>query len=222
LLYAYSFLLVVFPLLISGLLELYLAIPLHTYMYPPTAASIQAAREGGPEASRHTVRVIQAWTLGLLYLKLGARMITSMFPDTRLAVAVRTVLRGGWANPDIGVLTRAFVLPGLAIAGAAIFGPPALTSALIKYNIIPGIEAGESEVAEAARIAITYRHSYPAVALAALLVKNTIGLVKVFNGWTARIRDEAYLIGERLHNFGAAAAGAGRVRGAWRAGGARL
>ncbi|KAF5968010.1 ERAD-associated e3 ubiquitin ligase doa10 [Fusarium coicis] len=221
-LYAYSFLLVVFPLLISGLMELYLAIPLHTYMYPPTAASIQAAREGGPEASRHTVRVIQAWTLGLLYLKLGARMVTSMFPDTRLAVAVRTVLRGGWANPDIGVLTRAFVLPGLAIAGAAILGPPALTSALIKYNIIPGMESGESELAEAARIAITYRHSYPAVALSALLVKNTIGLVKVFNGWTARIRDEAYLIGERLHNFGAAAAGAGRVRGAWRAGGARL
>ncbi|KAF5244557.1 hypothetical protein FANTH_7636 [Fusarium anthophilum] len=221
-LYAYSFLLVVFPLLISGLMELYLAIPLHTYMYPPTAASIQAAREGGPEASRHTVRVIQAWTLGLLYLKLGARMVTSMFPDTRLAVAVRTVLRGGWANPDIGVLTRAFVLPGLAIAGAAILGPPALTSALIKYNIIPGMETGESELAEAARIAITYRHSYPAIALAALLVKNTIGLVKVFNGWTARIRDEAYLIGERLHNFGAAAAGAGRVRGAWRAGGARL
>jgi E3 ubiquitin-protein ligase MARCH6 len=222
LLYAYSFLLVVFPLLISGLMELYLAIPLHTYMYPPTAASIQAAREGGPEASRHTVRVIQAWTLGLLYLKLGARMITSMFPETRLAVAVRTVLRGGWMNPDISILTRAFVLPGLAIAGAAIFGPPALTGALIKYNIIPGIEAGENELAEAARIAIIYRHSYPAVALAALLVKNTIGLVKVFNGWTARIRDEAYLIGERLHNFGAAAAGAGRVRGAWRAGGARL
>ncbi|KAF9781464.1 hypothetical protein IL306_013461 [Fusarium sp. DS 682] len=222
LLYAYSFLLVVFPLLVAGLMELYLSIPLHTYMYPPTAASIQAAREGGPEASRHTVRVIQAWTLGLLYLKLGARMINSMFPDTRLAFAVRMVLRGGWMNPDISLLTRAFVLPGLAIAGAAMFGPPALTRALIKYNIIPGIEGGENELAEVARIAIIYRHSYPAVALAALLVKNTIGLVKVFNGWTARIRDEAYLIGERLHNFGAAAAGAGRVRGAWRAGGARL
>ncbi|KAM0339424.1 hypothetical protein ACHAPQ_001683 [Fusarium lateritium] len=222
LVYTYFFLLVVFPLLASGLVELYLTIPLHTYMYPPTAASVQASREGGPEASRHTVRVIQAWTLGLLYLKLSARMITSMFPDTRLAIAVQTVLRGGWVQPDIGVFSRAFVLPGLAIAGAAIFGPPAITGGLIKYSIISGIGSGENELAEAARLAILYRQSYPAVALMALLTKNTIGLVKVFNGWSARIRDEAYLIGERLHNFGAVAAGAGRVRGAWRAGGARL
>ncbi|KAM0339021.1 hypothetical protein ACHAPU_011080 [Fusarium lateritium] len=222
LIYAYFFLLVVFPLLVSGLMELYLAIPLHTYMYPPTAASVQASREGGAEASRHTVRVIQAWTLGLLYLKLIARMITSMFPDTRLAIAIQTVLRGGWTQPDIGVLTRAFILPGLAFAGVAIFGPPAITGALIKHDIISGIESGENELVEAARLAIIYRHSYPAVALTALLIKNTVGLVKVFNGWSARIRDEAYLIGERLHNFGAVAAGAGRVRGAWRAGGARL
>ncbi|KAM0436615.1 hypothetical protein ACHAPT_002323 [Fusarium lateritium] len=222
LVYSYFFLLVVFPLLVSGLLELYLAIPLHTYMYPPTAASVQASREGGSEASRHTVRVIQAWTLGLLYLKLGARMVTTLFADTRLAVAVRTVLRRGWMDPDIGVLTRAFVVPGLAISAAAILGPPTITDALIKYGLIAGARPGANELAEVARLAIVYRQSYPAVALTALLVKNTVGLVKVFNGWTARIRDEAYLIGERLHNFGAAAAGARRVRGAWRAGGARL
>ncbi|RGP72338.1 hypothetical protein FLONG3_6822 [Fusarium longipes] len=222
LVYAYFFLYIIFPLLVSGLMELYLVLPLHTYMHPPTAESVQASRAGGPEASRHTVRVIQAWTLGLLYVKLGARMVTAMFPDTRLALAVRTVTRGGWMRPDTSVLTRAFVLPGLAIAGAAIFGPPAIAGVFIKYNVIQGVQPGENELVEAARLAIIYRHSYPAVALFALLIKNTIGLVKVFNGWTARIRDEAYLIGERLHNFGAAAAGAGRVRGAWRAGGARL
>ncbi|CEF85592.1 unnamed protein product [Fusarium graminearum] len=222
LVYAYFFLYIVFPLLVSGLMELYLVLPLHTYMHPPTAESVQASRAGGPEASRHTVRVIQAWTLGLLYLKLGARMVTAMFPDTRLALAVRTVTRGWWMRPDTSILTRAFVLPGLAIAGAAIFGPPAIAGVFIKYNVIQGVQPGENELVEAARLAIIYRHSYPAVALFALLIKNTIGLVKVFNGWTARIRDEAYLIGERLHNFGAAAAGAGRVRGAWRAGGARL
>ncbi|KPM43677.1 hypothetical protein AK830_g2884 [Neonectria ditissima] len=222
LIYAYFLLLVVFPLLVSAIMELYLAIPLHTYMYPPTAATIQASREGDPEASRHTVRVIQAWTLGVLYLKLSARMVTTLFADTRLAVAVRTVLRQGWLHPDAGVLTRAFVVPGVALTAAAVFGPPAITTALIKYGMIAGAQPGLNEAAEAARLAIIYRQSYPAVALAALFIKNTVGLVKVINGWTARIRDEAYLIGERLHNFGAAAAGARRVRGAWRAGGARL
>ncbi|KAH7162203.1 hypothetical protein B0J13DRAFT_3419 [Dactylonectria estremocensis] len=222
LVYSYFFLLVVFPLLVSTMMELYLAIPLHTYMYPPTAATIQASRDGDPEASRHTVRVIQAWTLGVLYLKLSARMATTLFADTRLAVAVRAVLRQGWLHPDAGVLTRAFVIPGLAITAAAVFGPPAITTSLIKHGIIAGAQPGVNEAAEAARLAIIYRQSYPAVALAALLTKNTIGFVRVFHGWTARIRDEAYLIGERLHNFGAAAAGARKVRGAWRAGGARL
>jgi E3 ubiquitin-protein ligase MARCH6 len=47
-------------------------------------------------------------------------------------------------------------------------------------------------------------------------------MVKVFNGWTAKIRDEAYLIGERLHNFGAATAGSRKGRASWRASGARL
>ncbi|KAF4983590.1 hypothetical protein FZEAL_1040 [Fusarium zealandicum] len=222
LVYAYFFLLIVFPLLVSGLMELYLAIPLHTYMYPPTAESVQASREGGSEASRHTVRVIQAWTLGLLYLKLGARMVTTLFAHTRLAVAVRTVLRQGWMHPDIGVLTRAFVVPGLAISAAAVLGPPTIVDALVKYGVIDGAQPGADELAEVARLAVVYRQSYPAVALVALLTKNTISLARVFNGCTGRIRDEAYLIGERLHNFGAAAAGARRVRGAWRAGGGRL
>lgn len=220
--YAYFVLLVVFPLLVSAIMELYLAVPLHTYMYPPTAATIQASREGGPEASRHTVRVIQSWTLGVLYLKLSARTITTMFADTRLAVAVRSVLARGWAHPDALVLTKAFVIPGLAIFAAAVFGPPAIVGKLIERGWIAGAQPGVDELKEAARLAIIYRQSYPALALVALIIKNTIGLVRVFHGWTARIRDEAYLIGERLHNFGAAAAGARRVRGAWRAGGARL
>ncbi|KAH6898215.1 hypothetical protein B0T10DRAFT_395461 [Thelonectria olida] len=220
--YAYFVLLVVFPLLVSTVMELYLAIPLHTYMYPPTAASIQASREGGSEASRHTVRVIQSWTLGVLYVKLSARTITTMFADTRLAVAVRSVLARGWMRPDAAVLTKAFVIPGLAIFAAAVFGPPAVVGKLINHGFIADVQPGVNELAEAARLAIIYRQSYPALALVALVVKNTIGLVRVFHGWTARIRDEAYLIGERLHNFGAAAAGARRVRGAWRAGGARL
>lgn len=222
LVYSYFFLIVVFPLLVSVLMELYVAIPLHTYMYPPTAASVQASWEGGSEASRHTVRVIQSWTLGLLYLRLSARAAVVLFADTRLAVAVRTVLRRGWMHPDASVLTRAFVVPGLAIFAAAVFGPPAITDALIKYGVIKGAQAGANKSAEISRLIIIYRQSFPAVALASLVIKNTIGLIKVFNGWTARIRDEAYLIGERLHNFGAAAAGARRVRGAWRAGGARL
>lgn len=47
-----------------------------------------------------------------------------------------------------------------------------------------------------------YRYVYPAVlamAFCSWLVWLMIGMVRV---WRSRIRDEVYLIGERLHNFG--------------------
>lgn len=198
--YAYFILLVVFPLLTSALMELYVTIPLHTYMYPPTALSTLKDEV----VDRHTVRVIQSWVLGLLYLKLGSRLITSLFPDSRAATAVRSIMRRGWLRPDARLLTRAFVIPGLMASCVAIFGPPMVAGLVIKHGGLAGASTAE-HAAEAVRLTVIYRQSYPAAAFAAMLAKHAVGLVKVTNRWTAGVRDEAYLIGERLHNFGSRA-----------------
>ncbi|PFH61222.1 hypothetical protein XA68_17920 [Ophiocordyceps unilateralis] len=213
LVYAYTFILIVFPLLSSTLMELYITIPLHTYMDPPTAEP--APKQAG-EGGRHTIRVIQAWTLGLLYLNLGTRMVKSLFPESRAALAVRIMMRRGWLRPDIGILTRAFVMPGLALAAVAMFGPPLMASFLIDAEVLG------NEVHGAGELAAIYRHSYPAAALVVVVVKQAAGMARVFRGWRAGIRDEAYLIGERLHNFGITAAGGGRAKRAWGAGRSRL
>lgn len=204
--YVYICLLVVFPLLFSTMMELYIAIPLHTYMDPPVAVSVSMPRQAG-DRGHHTIRVIQAWTLGLLYLNLGSRMVRSLFPESRAALAVRTVVRRGWLQPDTGVLTRAFVVPGLALTVVSVFGPPLMASLLIKLDVLGG-----GGGAEAYSTATVYRHSYPAAALTAVLIKYAVGMTRVFNGWKAGIRDEAYLIGERLHNL---AGGARRAKRAW-------
>ena len=221
--YAYFFLCLVFPLVISTLMEVYLTIPLHTYMHPPKALSPQSASDQeATDPSRHNIGIIQAWTLGVLYLKLGAKMITTLFRESRLATAVRTVLRRGWARPNIGILTRAFVVPGLAISAVAIFGPPTVTALLLRNGVFASVQPVVDEAAEAARIAVIYRNSYPVAVFALLVLRHAVSLIRIFNGWTARIRDEAYLIGERLHNFGAGPTSAKKARGAWRAGGPRL
>ena len=209
LLYAYSFVMVVFPLTISALMELYVSIPLHTYMSPPKA-------EGGREDERHTVRVIQAWTLGLLYMNLATRMISSLFPDSRPAIAVRSVMRRGFLKPDIRVLTKAFIVPCLTLAGVAMFAPPVAAGQLIRHGAF-----GDSPLDDVT-VSLIYRYAYPAAALSAVVVRYAVGLTRVFKRWTAGIRDEAYLIGERLHNFGAATAGSRKAKRAWGAGGARL
>ncbi|UNI19336.1 RING-type E3 ubiquitin transferase [Purpureocillium takamizusanense] len=215
--YAHVFLLIVFPLLFSTLMELYVSIPLHTYMKSGAGSAGKAEVGAGAGADRHTVRIIQAWTLGVLYLNLGTRMLASVFPASRAATAVRSVLRRGWLRPDIAVLTRAFVVPGIAIALAAILGPPMMASLLIKANVL----SGETGV-DRSGAALVYRYSYPAAALAALAVRHAVGMAGVFKGWKVGIRDEAYLIGERLHNFGAATAGARRGKRAWASGRPRL
>ncbi|KJZ76423.1 hypothetical protein HIM_04152 [Hirsutella minnesotensis 3608] len=218
LVYAYTFLLVLFPLLFSTLMELYITIPLHTYMNPPSVSTAATGPTG--DGDRHTIRVIQAWTLGLLYLNLGTRTIRSLFPESRAALAVRTVVRQGWLHPDVGILTKAFVIPGTAAAGVAIFAPPLMARTLIRMDAFGSlIGAGNKGLVSTATV---YRHSYPAAALAAVLMRYAVGMAGVFKGWKAGIRDEAYLIGERLHNFGATTAGVRKVKRAFGAGRARV
>ncbi len=210
-LYAYFFLLLVFPLLASTIVELYLLIPLHTYMYP---GGWPVTSHG--EAPRHTIRVIQTWTLGLLYLKLAARSITIWHHNTRLAGAIRAVLRRGWLDPHVGILTRAFIVPGLILAIAAIAWPLLAVYAMIATGTEPASFTTPTDVT------LLYRLSYPAAALSCVGMWGMWGAVHVLQSWKVRIRDEAYLMGERLHNFGVGTVP--RARRAWRVGpgGARL
>ncbi|KAI1496462.1 hypothetical protein F5X99DRAFT_400394 [Biscogniauxia marginata] len=207
LLYTYIVLLLVFPLLITLLVELYLLMPLHTYMYPvgtDGTTRFDVLRDG------HTIRVIQAWTLGILYLKLGSRALTLY--GGRPAQAVRAVLRQGWLEPDVGVLTRAFVIPGVTASLGMIFIPPMIASLFITQGM-----SGASHLSHEMEVLI-FRLAYPLTALlwaGLLMVRN---MVRVFEGWQVRIRDEAYLMGERLHNFGGTASKTSTV---WR-GSARL
>jgi E3 ubiquitin-protein ligase MARCH6 len=224
--YAYFFLAIVFPLAVSTMMELYISIPLHTYLNPPVQEQIRDPASGQDGAAgRHNIRVIQSWTLGLLYLNLATRMITSLFPDTRAAMAVRSVMRRGYLKPDVHVLTRAFIVPGVALSILAIFGPPLSASLLMNSGMLPPTQflGGAVAAGNTAKLSLVYRYSYPAAAVAAAMIKYMVGLTWVFNRWTAGVRDEAYLIGERLHNFGAATAGSRKARSAWgAAGGGRL
>lgn len=49
---------------------------------------------------------------------------------------------------------------------------------------------------------LVYRFSFPAALYIAGMSLGVWGMIKVLRGCRQRIRDEVYLIGERLHNFG--------------------
>ncbi|KAF2968615.1 hypothetical protein GQX73_g4986 [Xylaria multiplex] len=200
--YAYTMLLVVFPILITALVEMYVLIPLHTYMGTRGALRLEGGQDG------HTVRIIQAWTLGILYLKLGSRALTLY--GGRPSHAVRAVLRQGWLEPDIGVLTRAFVVPGFVASTIMLLMPPMFAWATLSWAL-----DNTTKISYEMQVS-AYRLAYPLTALfwAGLLMLRR--LLRIFEGWQIRIRDEAYLMGERLHNFTGTAAKATAWRGSTR------
>ena len=188
--YAYTCILVVCPLVISILLELYVEIPIHTLMNPPT--------ENG-ERGEHTIRIVESWTLGLLYMRLAVKFInsSSLF-HTRFAAAMRAILRRGWLEPNIGVLTRAFVLPGLLVSGIAIFGPSLFVWLLERQDLLlPADQLPAQAVDRASR----YRLAYPVVFVLAMMTRYAIVMKGGFDTLKAQIRDDEYLMGERLQNY---------------------
>lgn len=177
------------PALFSLLVEVYVIIPLHTYF--------------GSPSDRHIIHFIQDWTLGVLYIKMLGRLIL-WNSTSRPANALRGIMRHGWLNPDIRLATRSFIFPASLLMAFALVAPLAIGWGANKSVFIGADPTFHQSV---------YRYSYPAVLATGVLVFSAYVIGVAFRGWRQRIRDEVYLIGERLHNFGERKVVGARVSG---------
>ena len=177
LLYTYATFALVLPSLSALVVEFYVIIPLHTYL-------------GGGE--RHIIYFIQDWTLGVLYVKMVGRLIL-WYSASRPARALRAVVRNGWLDPDVRLATRGFIFPASVLTIAGLLLPLPLGWIANKTYFRGGDTAVQSSV---------YQYSYPAVLAFGLWSAGVYLLCMALKGWKQRIRDEVYLVGERLHNFG--------------------
>ena len=177
LLYTYATFALVLPTLTALVVEFYIIIPLHTYL-------------GAGE--RHIIYFIQDWTLGVLYVKTASRLIL-WYSTSRPARALRAVVRDGWLNPDVGLATRGFIFPASALMMAGLLLP-------LPFGLI----ANKTYFRSAGSVmqSSVYQYSYPAVLAVGLWSVGLYVLGLALKGWKQRIRDEVYLVGERLHNFG--------------------
>jgi E3 ubiquitin-protein ligase DOA10 len=175
--YAYGAFVFLLPTLSAALVEFYLLIPLHTYFAP---------------GSRHTIRFVQSWTLGLLFVNLARRAIL-WYADSRPAAALRAVVRRGMLDPDVRLATRAFIAPLTLIAVLGLAAPMACAWTVNALGLFGSSEEARTRV---------YRYAFPAMTAAFAQVQGLAAAAEVVRGWRMSIRDEVYLIGERLHNFG--------------------
>lgn len=215
-LYVYGFALVVVPTLFALVLQLYLILPLHTYtsswsstrlgllggasdMVNSTAGMARSDAATSPHVLvTHSVHILQDSTLGLLY----GRVLAQLFMHSRgsrPAAAIRMVTRDGYMNPNAKLATRVFVLPALLLFAMILLLPPVLAKLANRAFFTANLPA--DALPEVLRVKM-YRYSYPVCASQALILWGLRELVRATQRWRSRIKDEAYLIGERLHNFG--------------------
>lgn len=175
LLYLATALVVVLPSLFALLTELYILIPAHSLL-------------GGGES--HVVHVVQDWTLGVLYVQMAIKL-TVWHPNSWAAAVLNTVFRDGWLRPNIKVATRALVLPLLLLVTTAVVMPLTL-GGVVRWTVF---------YASADAQPLVYRYAYPATLLVVLAAWATHLVLRRIAIWRINIRDDVYLIGERLHNY---------------------
>ena len=204
LVYTYSALTVLFPALVSLVIQCYLIIPLHTYfsahtstseIMSPSTVSSKVTDAPQPTIPRPIIHLIQDWTLGILYVKVFIRLTLWSTPS-RPATALRSIVRNGWLNPDIWLATRGFILPASLAMCLFLLVPLALGWVATKTFF--------AHERDHFVLSCIYRYSYPAVMASAAITVFVLLLAKAFGRWRRRVRDEVYLIGERLHNYGEA------------------
>ena len=200
LIYIYAAFGILLPALLSLLMEFFFIIPLHTYF------STSFPHLNTISSERHIIHLIQDWTLGILYLKMAARIVLYSTPS-RPASALRAIVRNGWLNPDVRLATRGFIFPAVIAMTIALAAPLAL-GWLANATVLHAYSA-EDEIFKAC----VYRYSYPGVLAIAFAGAFVFLLGKAFTGWRRKIRDEVYLIGERLHNFGDSKRAKGKGKG---------
>ncbi len=174
--WTYVAFLFILPTLFSFLIEFYFIVPLHTYF---------AIEE------RHIMHFVQSWTLGLLYVKLTTRIIL-WHEDSRPAQSLRAITRNGYLDPDARLATRSFILPATFALCFALWYPWCLAK-LVTLTVLK--DNPENHL-------MAYRYAYPMCLSLCAIGYALFILLDWLKDWRMKIRDEVYLIGERLHNFG--------------------
>ncbi|KAL4958583.1 hypothetical protein BDW69DRAFT_153898 [Aspergillus filifer] len=174
-LYIATAFLIYLPSIFALAIELYLLIPTHTYV--------------GYERD-HTIHFVQDWTLGVLYVQMAVKLAL-WHTRSRPAAVLNGIFRDGWLKPNIKLATRALLLPMTLLAIVAVTLP-------LSFGFVSNLAMFSSRPELHAKV---YRYAYPAtfgMGFGVWLVYLVFRQVEV---WKVSIRDEFFLIGERLHNF---------------------
>ena len=177
-LYTHTMLWVLIPMMFALLLQLYILGPL----------SAASHAEDGP----YRIRLSESLAIGIQLV----RMLLSILnwnPESRGARALAAIFASGYSNPRPSLANRYLFLPIMTATVASLLAPISLAEVA---NRTLWYEEGEA-VHQQVRI-----FSYPMAMVTILGAWTMRYVVHLTRRWRTRIRDEVFLIGERLHNYG--------------------
>jgi E3 ubiquitin-protein ligase MARCH6 len=163
------------PSLFALVIELYLLVPVHTYL------------DG---AQAHVIHFVQDWTIGVLYVQMAIKFVL-WHSTSRPAAALNGIFRDGWLKPNVKLATRALLFPVIFLTAIAVALPLSggfLVNSTVFY-LNPEVHPK------------VYRYAYPLTLSVSLLLWLGFLAHRQVEIWRVNIRDDVYLIGERLHNF---------------------
>ena len=178
----------------------------------------------------HTIHILQSWTLGVLYTRILIRILTTRCPESRVTRALEAVIARGWTHPNTRIVTRVFVLPIMLLTAIVLAVPAGLgicarwLASTLVYAAADLPDSSETNLQDilirrlaSCSVENAIRFSYPTVLAVLLTVLGAVALGRALARWRRKIRDEVYLVGEKLHNYGESARARARDRARRRA-----
>jgi E3 ubiquitin-protein ligase MARCH6 len=182
----------VLPLIFSLLAELYIHIPLYEYLSSDSEPQeLPASSASYFMTLPPTIFLLQTWTVGLVLVRVILREGFGDPETSRPARAIKAITRHGYLNPNVKLATRALFLPATLLAAVLWLAPLAL-GRILNFLL---------EIDDAHQRAVVYRYSYPCLASMVMSIFILLAMKRRIAIWRTKIRDEVYLIGERLHNY---------------------
>lgn len=204
---------IVFPFTLSLITELYIHVPIFTFLVDrekliatsgssdaqilsaattlTESASVSVQTRSMPPIPP-TVFILQTWTLGLLYLRLVLQVAMN-YPcrHTRMSTAIQMITLDSIWRPKVWLATRAVLIPLTILCITLLVVPLGYARLVITLGRV-------SEPEDMTRI---YRFAYPGLLGLVAMALAMWNMMNRLATWRSVVRDEVYLVGERLHNY---------------------
>jgi len=134
------------------------------------------------------IRIVDMWALGLLYGKIGLRVLR-LQRENRISRGFTAITNNGWARPDPFTATREAIAP--------------LTVGLLGMILLPGgVVWGLRRCLELPiDDKFIFMHVYPGIFVAVGFTRCFIMIIRLLSSWSQSIRDKEFLVEMRLRNL---------------------